>query len=42
MDAQFVQTLYFKPRRERHQQYRCVNYWLGQLQTAEAALGDAN
>ena len=37
MDAQFVQALYTSAGAA-----SALNYWLGQLQTAEATLGDAN
>ncbi len=42
MDAQFVQALYSNLGGSGINNAAALNYWLGQLQTAEATLGDAN
>ena len=42
MDAQFVQALYSNLGGSGISNTTALNYWLGQLQTAEATLGDAN
>ena len=41
MDAQFVQALYSNLGGSGISNTAALNYWLGQLQTAEATLGDA-
>ncbi len=42
MDTQFVQALYSNLGASGIRNTAALNYWLGQLQTAEAKLGDAN
>jgi hypothetical protein len=42
MDAQFVQALYSNLGGSGISNTAALNYWLGQLQTAEATLGDGN